>query len=341
MRYFRQRFVDDLNQNGPVTIAGFTWQNAEVFEAMARNDYEATFTTWVQAQKQEAKERTADFLSETQSLDRFRALTAKVKAGNVLPFVGAGLSIPSGVRPWGAFLTTLLADAPQIRAQIEQMLTNCQFEEAAQLTHDTLGAGVFAEEIHNQLGSHRSAVNGPIALLPELFQAEVFTTNFDYIATNAYANADLPFANEFCGERLRDARQRIGNVPHCLLRLHGEADAADGRVLTSDEYDVAYNGNITLTGILGALLGPRSLLFMGSSLQSDRTYSALSEIKAAAPGSPTRHYAFLPLPSEENRAARRAFLSQAEIHPIYYPSQDHDQCIEDLLITLIEGGLDG
>jgi SIR2-like domain len=339
MRYFRQRFVDELNQNGPVTIAGFTWQNAEVFEAMAPNDYEATFTTWVQAQKQEAKERTAEFLRETQCLDRFRSLTAKVKTGNVLPFVGAGLSIPSGFRLWGAFLTSLLADAPQIRAQVEQMLTDRQYEEAAQLVHDTLGAGVFAEEIHNQLGSHRRAVSGPVALLPHLFQAEVFTTNFDYVATNAYTNAGLPFANDFSGERLREARQRIGNEPHCLLRLHGEADATPGRVLTRDEYNAAYNGDVTLTRILGALLGQRSLLFMGSGLQSDRTYSALFDIKAVSPGAPIRHYAFLPCPVDEERASRRAFLSQAEIHPIYYPPDEHDQCIEDLLITLMEGGL--
>ncbi len=220
------------------------------------------------------------------------------------------------------------------------MLTNGQYEEAAQLVHDTLGANVFAEEIHNQLGSHRRAVKGPVALLPYLFQAEVFTTNFDYVVTNAYANADLPFANDFCGERLREARQRIGNNPHCLLRLHGEADAADGRVLTRAEYDAAYNGNNSLTNILGALIGQRSLLFMGSSLQADRTHSALAEIKANAPGAPIRHYAFLPCPPEADRAARRAFLSQAEIHPIYYRPEDHDQCIEDLLITLMEGGLD-
>ena len=111
-------------------------------------------------------------------------------------------------------------------------------------------------------------------------------------------------------------------------------------MLTKAEYDRAYNDGVTLTNILGALMGTRSLLFMGSSLQADRTYLALRDIKVATPGAPIRHYAFLPCPVEAERATRRSFLSEAEIHPIYYPAENHDQCIEDLLITLMEGGFD-
>ncbi|MCP1199079.1 SIR2 family protein [Notoacmeibacter sp. MSK16QG-6] len=340
MEYFRQRFNDDLNSNGPVDVAGFTWESAEVFKTMAEHDYEATFTVYVQDQIQQAKERVAEFLDENGCLDRFRTLTARKQNGQILPFIGAGMSIASGYRPWGAFLLSLLPDAPQIKADVEAMLTRGDYEEAAQLVHDTLGPGVLAEEINNQLGRHRPNAAGPVCLLPSLFQNEVLTTNFDYVLTHIYIGAANPFSNEFCGQRLREARQRLGNEPHCLLRLHGEADAQDGRVLTQAEYDAAYNGGVTLTGILGALIGTRSLLFMGSSLQSDRTYSALCDIRAQNADAPVRHYAFLPCPVENDRAARRAFLAEAEIHPIYYPADDHDQHTEDLLITLMEGGLD-
>lgn len=340
MEYFRQRYHEFLNENGPVEIAGFTWENAEVFQAMAPHDYEATFTGFVQDQIQAAKERAHDFLEETQCLARFRALTARKENGHVLPFVGAGMSIASGYLPWGAFLLSLLADAPQIRAEVEAMLGRGEYEEAAQLVHDTLQPHVLAEEIANQLGRHRPNASGPVCLLPRLFENEVLTTNFDYVLTHIYHRAEIPFSNEFCGVRLREARQRLGNDPHCLLRLHGEADAHEGRVLTRAEYDAVYNDGITLTNILGALIGARSLLFMGSSLQSDRTYTALRDIRAQNPLAPVRHYALLPLPAEHERAARRAFLADAEIHPIYYPADDHDQYIEDLLITLMEGGLD-
>ena len=61
---------------------------------------------------------------------------------------------------------------------------------------------------HNQLGSHRQTVAGPVALLPYLFEGEVFTTNFDYVIKNAYTNARVPFSSDFCGHRLREARQK-------------------------------------------------------------------------------------------------------------------------------------
>lgn len=343
MEYFRQRYHDFLNENGPVEIANFVYESAEVFKAMAsgpHGDYEATYNAYVQDQIQAAKERAREFLDETQCLDRFRALCARKQNGHVLPFVGAGMSIASGYQPWGAFLLSLLADAPQIRTDVEAMLGGGEYEEAAQLVHDTLGQGVLAEEINNKLGHHLPNASGPVCLLPRIFTNEVLTTNFDYVLTHIYNRSEMPFSNEFCGVRLREARQRIGNDPHCLLRLHGEADALEGRVLTRDEYEAAYNEGVTLTNILGALIGPRSLLFMGSSLQADRTYSALCEIRADNADAPVRHYAFLPFPAEHERADRRAFLAEAEIHPIYYPADDHDQYIEDLLITLMEGGLD-
>lgn len=340
MEYFRQKYHEFINDNGPVEIAGFNWENAEVFQTMAPHDYEATFTAFVQDQILAAKERVGEFLDETQCLDRFRLLCARKQNGHVLPFIGAGMSIASGYRPWGVFLLSLLADAPQIRTDVEGMLGRGEYEEAAQLVHDTLQPHVLAEEIANQLGRHRRNAFGPVCLLPRLFENEVLTTNFDYVLTHIYQREEMPFSNEFCGVRLREARQRIGNEPHCLLRIHGEADAHEGRVLTRNEYEAAYNEGVTLTNILGALIGARSLLFMGSSLQSDRTYSALCDIRAQNADAPVRHYAFLPLPAENDRAARRAFLAEAEIHPIYYPADDHDQYIEDLLITLMEGGLD-
>jgi hypothetical protein len=63
-------------------------------------------------------------------------------------------------------------------------------------------------------------------------------------------------------------------------------------------------------------------------------------IRAQNGDNSVRHYALLPCPPESQRAARRAFLAEADIHPIYYPADDHDQSIEHLLITLMEGGLD-
>lgn len=99
------------------------------------------------------------------------------------------------------------------------MLSRGEYEEAAQLVHDTLGAGVLAEEIHNQLGKHRRGIAGPVILFPQIFRSAVLTTNFDYVLTHTYAVAEAPFSNEFCGQRLREARQRIGDETPFHLQI--------------------------------------------------------------------------------------------------------------------------
>lgn len=339
MDYLRPRFLQELNDEGDIEIRELRWSRQQVLETMDPTAYEDLFGEWVGQEKLAAKDRVRTFLEENGCVDRFRALTSLVEKGNVLPFLGAGMSLASGFKPWGSFLTSLLPDMPHVIDQVSELLAQAQYEEAAQLVHDKVGSDIFAEEIHSRLGSHRAEVAGPVMLLPHVFQREVITTNFDYVLPNVYKQANLPFSRELCGIGLVDAPRRLGDEPHCLLRLHGEADSSHGRVLTRAEYDRAYGNSPTLGEVLQAIAGPRSFLFMGCSLNTDRTHAALAALKAAAHIGASRHYAFLAQPPDEQRAARRAFLGNAEIHPIYYPADDPSGGIEDLLLTLIEGGI--
>lgn len=309
-----------------------------VLETMDRAAERAVFNDWVNEQKLAAKDRCRAFLVEYGCFNRFNAMMARYRNGFVLPFVGAGMSVASGYRPWGDFLLSLLSDFPEAHAAVAAHLALYEYEEAAERVFEALGAGPFAEEILNQMGSHLHAVAGPVRLLPELFRAEVITTNFDYVLNRVYEALDMRFAREFKGRQLRQAVQRLSNDPHCLLRLHGEGDTAEDRVLTLSEYEATYANNPGLTGALSGLIGTRSLLFFGCSLQTDRTVQALRAIRDDANGEAVRHYAFLPFPGQALRTQRRTALGEAEIHPIYYPPRDHDAGIEDLLITMMEGG---
>ena len=338
MEYFRDRFITELNNEGDIEVAGQIWTRHQVLETMDSNAERAVFDDWVSEQKLGAKERCRSFLEEYGCLDRFNAMLARHRGGYVLPFVGAGMSVPSGCRPWGQFLLSLMNDAPAQIEQVKALLQDSAYEEAAQLVFEALGDGILAEEISAQLGNHDNRLDGPVRLLPNLFREEVLTTNFDYVLTRAYQTADHSFTREFKGKELREVTQRMANDPHCLLRLHGEADSVDARVLTLAEYQEAYGDNASLKGLLASLVGVRSFLFLGCSLSTDRTFSALREIRDEVGVGAVRHYAFLPFPGEDERNARRIELGQAEIHPIYYPPEGHDPHIEDLLITMMEGG---
>jgi SIR2-like domain len=338
MDYFRKRFVNELIDEGDIEVRGLSWDRPDVFKTMDKDAYEEHFQQWVDQQKLDSIERAKDFLKASGCLDRFETLLQRYRTGNVLPFVGAGMSVASGCKTWGPFLLSLLADAAQVRPDVESLLKDSKYEDAAQLIEDQVGADVFAEEIENILGKRDRAAVGTVCLLPQLFKHGCLTTNFDFVLPKAYDDAGVPFKDDYVGERLGEAPRRLGDQPHCLLRLHGQADERGGRVLTTREYNRSYKKRGALTDALQRIAGTRSFLFMGCSLTADRTYDALKAFKRGSNSSPVRHYALLPLPPEGERQARRAFLAEAEIHPIYYPADDHEQSIEDLLIAMLEGG---
>lgn len=340
MDYFRQSFIDKLNEDGDIEIANVKWSRDYVLKALDEKSYNEVFTEWVDQAKEDAKQRVLEFLTANDCLERFRRLVHRFDGGQVVPFVGAGMSASSGFLCWGEFLVSLIqGDAPHEVPAIRAMLAIGEYEEAAQHVHNVLTAGVFSAEIAERLGSHRLQANGSVSLLPHLFKGEVLTTNFDYVLTNAYRDAALPFTNTICGAALRAAPARLGDGNHALLRLHGEADSAIGRVVTLDEYNAVYAAGRELKGLLAAVMGVRSFLFMGCSLGTDRTLQALREVKAEAQVEIAPHFAFLPEPEAGARLLRRTFLEEAGIHPIYYPSGEHDQSIEDLLIAMMEGGV--
>lgn len=338
MEYFRQRFVEELNDEGLVAVRMFEWPPADVLQTMAPNDYEAHFQEWLSSQKQNAKDRARGFLEQFGCLERFNRLHAQLDRRSVIPFVGAGLSRPTGFPLWGSFLEGLVADYRAIADPVREHLAACRYEDAAQLVLDRMGRDVFSEAIQNAFGSRTKTVKGPVQLLPQLFKRGCITTNFDYVLNRVYESSGCRLQGEFSGSRLDEAPRRLADEPHCLLRLHGEADSVQGRVLTRNEYVACYGDGGKYREIFKLLIANTSLLFLGCSLSIDRTVHALRAIRQAAAVDTPRHYAFLPFIEGTDREERRDELGQADIHPIWYPPEDHDQAIEDLLISLMEGG---
>ncbi len=342
MEYFRDRFVEELNVEGEIEIRGLVWQRDQVVQGLDPAGYNQIFEDWIDTAKSEAKQRAREFLEANRCLERFRRLTARVRAQSVVPWVGAGMSIPSAFPGWGQFLRNLAEEDPGIVGEVNRLLEAGQFEEAAQLIVDRLSQNILNENIENVFGIAPQNPCGPVRLLPDIFRVGVVTTNFDYTLDRVYELADRRFARAFAGRDLRVAPQQAAEDRHCLFRVHGEANNADGRVLTRADYDRVYANEGTLEDVLNGLVANRSLLFLGASLSIDRSLMALTDLRRRAQVQNPRHYAFLPLPSEDHRVARRRELEAADIHPIWYPNDgEHDQHIEDLLICLLEGGIDG
>lgn len=342
MEYFRERFDDDLNAEGDaIAIRGKIWSRDFALKKLDEVGYDQAFTDFISGVTEDAKEHARRFLREYGCLERFRRLIGRVRNQSVVPWVGAGMSIPSKFPGWQQFLRHLQEEDPGTADMMDKLLASGLYEDAAQLLADRLGSNILDENIENVFGEHSSKTCGPVMLLPEIFKIGVVTTNFDYTLDRAYELAGMQFKRTFAGRDLRVAPAQAADDRHCLFRIHGEANNPDGRVLTRSDYDRVYGNESTLKDVLNGLVSNRSLLFLGCSLSVDRPLMALTELKQLARVQNPRHYAFVPLPSAETRVERRRQLEAADIHPIWYPNDgEHDQHIEALLLCLMEGAID-
>ena len=84
MEYFRQRYINELNDEGPVKIRTVEWSTVEVFQSMDPEAYDADFVEWLGAAKEAAKDRAREFLTEYGCLQRFNWLSARCAQERVM-----------------------------------------------------------------------------------------------------------------------------------------------------------------------------------------------------------------------------------------------------------------
>lgn len=342
-KYFEPRFHIHLDEHEPVSWAGQQYSSGKAFEDHAPDDYRSSLSSWVQEQQVLARERVREMLDDCGCLQRFNRLAARHQERQILPFVGAGMSKPSGFPMWASFLKELAQNDPGVLTKVEAAIEEDRFSDAAQIIADDLNDNMLAEQIENYFDFAVPNPEGPVRLLPAVFKQGCVTTNFDRILEEVYDANELQFAAVYAGANIIDAPQQAASGENVLFKIHGNATSKFGRVLTTTEYDNAYGNERTVPGTLNHLITNRSLLFLGCSLSTDRTIIAMREIKAMNGAAGLRHYAFLEDPGQDARTARHNELQQAEIHPIWYPVEnpetDHDHWIEDLLFAMDGGPL--
>lgn len=340
--YFEQRIRDEIDADGEVTVAGRTWPNSHVFENMDKTDFDAHVEEVVQEKIGEAKQKAREILEATGCLPRFQLLCEKQAQGRVMPFVGAGMSMPSGFKSWRQLLKDLCVDSPALLARTEQNIEAFAYEEAAQDICDTLGADALHHDIDAHLGINGFELSGPIRLLPKCFGSGCITTNLDRVLERVYTEAANPFPDRVWGQRLKQQQGFVHPDENRLFKLHGTADENGERVITRQEYEQTYANDIALRTVLDRLMANRHLLFLGCSLGVDRTVQAIAELKQAAGAAYPQHFAFLPLYADTDREVRRIELAAANITPIWFEDGDdldQSDALEALLVTLAEGGL--
>ena len=259
-----------------------------------------------------------DNKSNLQALEQHRT--------RLVPFVGAGLSMPYGYPNWSELLRSLSPD-DKTRAEVDVLLKHYQYEEAADVIADVIPPKTFREKLKGAFSEVKlpKPLGGATSILPAFANSIVITTNLDRAIEHAYVEAGLPFQTILRGGDLREGSQAIQRGERCLIKLHG--DYEDKRpVLTLDAYNAAYGSadpshpdfDRPLPDLLRIALTGRPLLFLGCSLQADRTVRVIARVVKKLG---VEHFAVLS--SADNTGERRAQFREWNLKPLFFEGRDY------------------
>lgn len=278
------------------------------------------------------------------NLQVFEELKRSCQRGFMIPFVGAGMSKSAGLPEWKDYLLGLCDDAGLDRDAIRERLEiQSDYEGAMNDIVQRLTLNRFERDFERSF-QIPDVITGAVALLPQLFDCALVTTNFDRVLEQVYTNAAKAFVGTTTGRGRANAFFRaIPAGDRYLLKLHGNIDNAAERVLSQAEYHEAYgqeadvNMAFPLPKVLRRLFTSYSFLFLGCSLSADRTIQTFIRVAGELGGdSLPHHYALLACPADaETKRIIDQRLADAHITPLWYPESEHDH-VEQILQLLIE-----
>jgi len=336
--YLKILYNEYLNSEGDVEIENSTFQRSQILCEIEPETYDVSFEDWRLQRITDLKEKADNIIGLYDNSKRFEKLKKAFDSGNVTPFIGAGMSIPSSFPSWTSFLFQLCEESDVTEEQLEEMLALGKYDEAAQEIFDDLGNAIFNEHLENEFSIDKNII-GAINYLPTLFKkSSIITTNFDTLIEKTYVGKDNDFDEVKGGMYLDEVIRKITGGSRILIKLHGDCRQVTDRVLTLQEYEKAYAENGQLKKFFKRFMYNNTMLFLGCSLSNDRTLKTMKEIVEDEKGdSLPRHYAFIEeIKDEAKRKQKKKDLAKANIFPIWYIEEEHDESIEALFLKLME-----
>jgi hypothetical protein len=344
-------FNESLDVDGHISLRGlkdpdhiYRYAPSEVLYWADRNAYLDEYDQWYGKRLAEEHADSIGYLRDTGQVATFQDIVTAVRLHRVAPFVGAGLSLACDFPTWGGALQKLMIRLEAVQPHVQPLLEAKEFLKAAQLLFDASPAQV-THFIRTEFRRRPRAVAGPVLLLPELSQGCVVTTNFDTLIEDVFRDEfkqplegymyGMQQGNNFVVRLLRGER--------CILKLHGDAGQDNSYVFTEQQYLDAYGEPVDfrkpLPRALRQIFISHSLLFLGCSLEQDKTLELFKSIVDEASFEIPDHFAILPRPdTAELRRDKENRLLGMKIQPLWYEPVGNDHSMLEKLLRLLIAG---
>ena len=204
-------------------------------------------------------------IQEVEQYMKIPLKAARREYPNIVPVIGAGLSMPLGVASWNKLvqeLSNAAGNNKSLDATSSELLRSAK-EKIAVSSYQTIVRRLLTTSPHKTSLAHQAIVNAKLPLL--------ITTNLDFAIERSFSMAGQPLAPErvivgpmdegsYNGASLTDSSTT-------LIKIHGSLENPETWVLDSSEYDKAYV-NPGLTEKWWVQI-PYKPLFVGMSLSDE------------------------------------------------------------------------
>lgn len=341
-----------MNGDEPLTFEGITQSihdkpnsySVEISDLLFWHDPEAYMEEIERWEGKLVKDQHAEmieYLEESEQYAVFSKLVETIKKKRIAPFVGAGLSKPCNFPLWGEAIEKLVnklegvSTSEQRAAQpalaylevAKKHLSERRYLEVVELLYKNSKTHVDSFVRNTFELSANPTIYGPVGLLPKICDGCIITTNFDEVIETVFIKNRKPIAGYMHGTQTQNMfAAKLIQGERCILKLHGTVDNPETYIFSEAQYNDAYGNDTSfdytkpLPKTLRQIFVSHSLLFLGCSLDQDRTLELFQDVVKSKAFDIPDHFALLSKPSDHAEyLAKVELLQQAKIRPIWYP----------------------
>jgi hypothetical protein len=211
----------------------------------------------------------------------------------IVPFIGAGFSIPSGVPSWHSIVNGLVNNfAPEGKHHLIEELSNLIGKPDVAEVIDSITPTEFAtkEYLIEQVNSPKYRPSEYHDYLIELHCDTIITTNWDTLIETAAWNNHQP-CHVIC--RDSDVAQYDPDREMQLLKIHGTILDHDSLIYRKSHYEQFWEKRPLLFDLLATLMATKSFLFLGYGFGDPNILEVIHKLRDRLGKARREHYALV------------------------------------------------
>ncbi|MDP1383615.1 SIR2 family protein [Priestia megaterium] len=198
----------------------------------------------------------------------------KGKIHNVVPFLGAGISIPLGLDSWGQLLAEMKNEilGDQNKGRFDRYLEKGNYLRALTflktnsfvLSEDKAIKDRIIQRIKTKYNKNTDEHLHNIKDIINLNAPFYITTNYDLALTD-FKNGDV---YPYTLRQIDNLQDLLNDGKQIVLHLHGHIKDKDSMIVTEEDYNELYN-KPNIKSFLSGIMGSKHLLFIGFSFKDE------------------------------------------------------------------------